>query len=80
MHIKKNLGIYIAALVGFTVTFTVTFLLMRHSPVATAIRTRIIVYDHCQYLVFETGQPGKSGYSFSITHKGNCTNSVHRNP
>lgn len=72
MHTRKSLGIYVAALAACFAAF----FLLRHRPVNTTVSARITVYDHCQYLVlvFETGD----GYSFSITHKGNCTNSIHR--
>ena len=36
-----------------------------------------MVYDGCQYLVVENSMPGGNNYSFSMTHKGNCTNVIH---
>lgn len=74
MHTRKSLGIYVAALAACFAAF----FLLRHRPVNATVSARITVYDHCQYLVFETGPMGVDGYSFSITHKGNCTNSIHR--
>ena len=34
--------------------------------------------EGCQYIEYEYATPGMNGYVYSITHKGNCTNPVHR--
>lgn len=52
--------------------------IQRETPVEIANRIRgestIVVIDDCQYIFMEHGNPRESGYAFSLTHKGNCTN------
>lgn len=36
----------------------------------------VVVIDGCQYIFMETGV--NDNYSMAITHKGNCTNSIHQ--
>lgn len=38
---------------------------------------KIVVIDGCQYITSENSIPMGNNYSFSITHKGNCTNHIH---
>lgn len=37
----------------------------------------VIVIDDCQYIFVENGVAIGNNYAFSLTHKGNCTNSIH---
>lgn len=37
-----------------------------------------VLHDGCEYLVVENGHRGGNNYSFSMCHKGNCTNVIHR--
>ncbi len=46
------------------------------TPVGGKIKIKKI--DDCEYLIYETGYVGSQSYSFSITHKGNCSNPIHR--
>lgn len=39
---------------------------------------QIIHYEGCEYIIVEYGYPGYDTYSFSITHKGNCNNPIHK--
>ena len=32
----------------------------------------------CEYIEYEYGFKGGAGYSYSITHKGDCKNSIHK--
>ena len=39
---------------------------------------QVVLHEGCEYLVVENGQRGGNNYSFSLCHKGNCTNVIHR--
>lgn len=43
----------------------------------TVPTAKTVVIDGCDYIVVEIGNPGLNSYSFSITHKGNCKNTIH---
>ena len=45
-------------------------------PVGNGYKVRMI--DGCQYIEYEYGLPATQGYSYSITHKGNCINPIHK--
>lgn len=35
---------------------------------------KVIIFDGCEYIVYEHGNGKNYTYSYSITHKGNCSN------
>lgn len=39
---------------------------------------KVVNIEGCEYLTVENGLPWANSYSFSICHKGNCTNSIHK--
>ena len=47
-------------------------------PQASIEGLKEITVQGCQYLVIENGIPGGNNYSLAFTHKGNCSNEVHR--
>ena len=34
--------------------------------------------DSCQYIIYENSISVANNYSYSITHKGNCNNPIHK--
>lgn len=68
--------------VGFIFKFCVLIFIftscVRASPQGQVIpkdRYEIKVIDGCEYI--EIVVPGTNGFSYSLTHKGNCSNSTH---
>lgn len=45
----------------------------------TALGTmRTTVIEGCEYFLIENGWSSANHYAISLTHKGNCTNSIHK--
>lgn len=40
---------------------------------------KTVVIEGCEYLVVENGARIGNNYAFSMTHKGNCSNVIHKN-
>ncbi len=40
---------------------------------------KTVVIEGCEYLVVENGPRIGSNYAISMTHKGNCSNVIHKN-
>lgn len=40
-------------------------------------KVEVIVYDGCEYIVFEKDNDSNSSYGF-MAHKGNCSNPIHK--
>ena len=40
---------------------------------------KTVVIEGCEYLVVENGMRIRNNYAFSMTHKGNCSNIIHKN-
>ena len=38
----------------------------------------IRVIDGCEYLEYEHGTTASNAYTYSITHKGDCKNQIHK--
>ena len=39
---------------------------------------KTVVIEGCEYLVVENGARIGNNYAFSMTHKGNCSNAIHK--
>jgi len=62
---SKTIEILVVAAIVFVLAAYVTYLIKNNN--------KTVVIENCQYL--QTW----NGHAFNLTHKGNCTNSIHGN-
>jgi hypothetical protein len=51
---------------------------VRNDGTVDLTKSKTVMIEGCEYIVFETSCQLCNNYSFAITHKGNCSNPSHR--
>ena len=64
----------------FILGFTLLFSCSRNGSKSNEdiLNSNVRIIDSCEYLQFETSVPGSNTYNYTITHKGNCSNLIHK--
>lgn len=76
MKLKLQASLLVIAVVGLAVAIIGCSRVDTEHHSVDEVKT--VVIEGCEYLVVENGARIGNNYAFSMTHKGNCSNVIHK--